>query len=240
MAATGLDLVSGTHDDLIVGNVFTQIGGSGISVGKFTADQATEYHVPYNPADQNEICTNDVIKNNYVHDVTTEILGACGIACGYPQNIDIEHNEVTGTNFTGISVGYGWTASTNAMTNNKINYNNIHDVANILAGGAGISTQSNQGPASEMQYNYLHDFGQTPWADYAVLGLYLDEGTTGYTVAHNVMVNTPGALIAPTAGANTLTDNGADPDGAQATIASAGIEPSFADIKNLTIPVATF
>jgi hypothetical protein len=240
MAATGLDLVSGAHDDLIIGNVFTQIGGSGISVGKFTADPATEYHIPYNPADRNEICTNDVIKNNYVHDVTTEIFGACGIACGYPQDIDIEHNEVTGTNFTGISVGYGWTTSTNAMTNNKINYNNIYDVANILAGGAGISTQSNQGPASEMQYNYLHDFGPTPWADYAALGLYLDEGTTGYTVAHNVMVNTPGALFALTAGANTLTDNGADPAGAQETIASAGIEPSFADIKNLTIPVATF
>jgi hypothetical protein len=240
MAATGLDFVSGTHDDLIIGNVFTQIGGSGISVGKFTADETTEYHVPYNPADRNEICTNDVIKNNYIDDVTTEILGACGIACGYPRNLDIEHNEVTGTNFTGISVGYGWTTATNAMSNNKINYNNIHGVANVLAGGAGISTQSNQGPASEIRYNYLHDFGQTPWADYAIQGLYLDEGTTGYTVAQNVMVNTPGVLIAPTAGANTLTDNGADPAGAQATMASAGIEPSFADIKYLTVPVATF
>jgi hypothetical protein len=240
MAATGLDLVSGTHDDLIIGNVFTQIGGSGISVGKFTADEATEYHVPYNPADQNEICTNDVIKNNYINDVTTEILGACGIACGYPRHLDIEHNEVTGTNFTGISVGYGWTTATNAMRNNKINYNNIHGVANVLAGGAGVSTQSNQGPASEIRYNYLHDFGQSPWADYAVQGLYLDEGTTGYTVAQNVMVNTPGALISPTAGANTLSDNGADPVGAQATMAAAGIEPSYADIKNLTIPEATF
>ena len=240
MAATGLDLVSGTHDDLIIGNVFTQIGGSGISVGKFTADEATEYHVPYDPADQNEICTNDVIKNNYINDVTTEIFGACGIACGYPRHLDIEHNEVTGTNFTAISVGYGWTTATNAMRNNKINYNNIHGVANVLAGGAGVSTQSNQGPASEIRYNYLHDFGQSPWADYAVQGLYLDEGTTGYTVAQNVMVNTPGALISPTAGANTLSDNGADPVGAQATMAAAGIEPSYADIKNLTIPEATF
>ena len=240
MAATGLDLVSGTHDDLIVGNVFTQIGGSGISVGKFTADPTTEYHVPYNPADPNEICSNDAVKNNYIRDVTTEILGACGIACGYPRNLDIEHNEVAETNFTGISVGYGWTTATNAMTNNKIDYNDIHNVANVLAGGAGISTQSNQGPASEIRYNYLHDFGQTPWADYAIQGLYLDEGTTGYTVAQNVLLNTPGALIAPTAGANTLTDNGADPAGAQATMASAGIEPSYADIKNLSIPAPTF
>ena len=240
MAATGLDLVSGTHDDLIIGNVFTQIGGSGVSVGKFTADETTEYHVPYNPADPSEICTNDVLKNNYINDVTTEIQGACGIACGYPRNIDIEHNEVTGTNFTGISVGYGWTSSPNAMSNNHINYNNIHGVAKVLAGGAGISTQSNQGPASEMRYNYLHDIGQAPWADYAVQGLYLDEGTTGYTVAHNVMVDTPGVLLAPSAGANTLVDNGAAPAGGQATTASAGIEPGYADIKNFTIPPASF
>src|SRR4029079_7268486 len=57
MAATGLDFVSGTHDDAIIGNVFTDIGGSGISVGKFAEDETTEIHVPYAPADQNEICT---------------------------------------------------------------------------------------------------------------------------------------------------------------------------------------
>ncbi len=240
MAATGLDFISGTHDDMIIGNAFTDIGGSGISIGKFTASETTEYHVPYNPTDKDEICTRDTIKDNYIDNVTTEIQGACGIAAGYPAYIDIEHNEVTGTNFTGISVGYGWTTSTTAMTNNQINYNNIYHVANILAGGAGISTISNQGPASEMQYNYLHDFGQSQWADYSADGLYLDEGTTGYTVAHNLMVNTPGIVISLSAGADPVTDNGANPSGAQETMASAGIEPSYADIKNLTIPLATF
>jgi hypothetical protein len=240
MAATGLDFVSGTHDDVVVGNVFTQIGGNGISVGKFVADETTEYHVPYNPSDMNEICTNETIKNNYIVDVTTEFQGACGIACGYPAFIDIEHNEVTQTNFTGISVGYGWTTSVNAMTNNRINYNHIHHVANMLAGAAGISTQSNQGPASEMQYNYLHDFGQSPWADYAAQGLYLDEGTAGYTVAHNLMLSTPGVLSALSAGANMIFDNGAAPSAADNTMASAGIEPSYAHIKNLAIPAASF
>jgi hypothetical protein len=240
MAATGLDFVSGTHDDMVVGNVFTQIGGNGVSVGKFVADEATEYHVPYRPSDKNEICSNETIKNNYIVDVTTEFQGACGIACGYPAFIAIEHNEVTRTNFTGISVGYGWTASENAMTNNRINYNHIHQIANILAGAAGISTQSNQGPASEMQYNYLHDFGQSPWADYAAQGLYLDEGTTGYTVAHNLMLGTPGILSAASAGGNTIFDNGAAPSGADGTMASAGIEPSYLDIKNLAIPAASF
>jgi hypothetical protein len=240
MAATGLDLVSGTHDDMIVGNVFTDIGGSGISIGKFTANETTEYHIAYDPTDQNEICTRDTIKNNYIKNVTTEIQGACGIAAGYPAYIDIEHNELAGANFTAISVGYGWTNSANAMTNNKINYNHIHHVANTLAGGAGISTQSNQGPMSEIQYNYLHDISQSQWQDYAVQGLSLDEGTSGYTVAHNLMINTPGSLIALNAGANLVTDNGANPSGAEDTMGSAGIEPSYADIKDVAMTVPNF
>lgn len=240
MAATGLDLVSGTHDDVIIGNVFTQIGGNGISVGKFTADETTEYHIPYNPADLNEICTNDAIKDNYITNVATEFQGACGIACGYPRGIAIEHNEVAWTSFTGISVGFGWTTSVNAMASNRINYNNIHHVASILAGGAAITTLSNQRPASEIQYNYLHDFGTPPWADYSVVGVYLDEGTTGYTVAHNVMINTPGLLISARAGSNTVSDNGALPDDAQTTMATAGIEAAYADIKTLAVPLASF
>lgn len=71
MGATGLDLVSGTHDDVVIGNVITKVAGNGISIGKFVASETTEYHTPYNPADKNEICTNDTIKDNYIHHVTT-------------------------------------------------------------------------------------------------------------------------------------------------------------------------
>jgi len=240
LAATGLDLISGTHDDMIVGNVFTDIGGSGISIGKFTANETTEYHQPYDPTDQNEICARDTLANNYIKHVATEIQGACGIAAGYPAHIVIEHNEVEDASFTGISVGYGWTSTANAMTNNRINYNHIHHVANTLAGGAGISTMSNQGPASEIQHNYLHDISQTEWHDYAVQGLFLDEGTSGYTVAHNLMVNTPGSLISQNAGANLVTDNGVNPSGADDTSAAAGIEPLYSDIKDLAKAIPAF
>ena len=233
MAATGLDFVSGTHDDLIIGNVFKDIGGNGISVGKFTASDATEFHIPYDPSDKNEICTRDTIKDNYVTNVTTEIQGACGIAAGYPRSIDIEHNEIAQANYTGISVGFGWSTATNAMQTNKINYNNVHHIANILADGAAIYTLSNQSPSSEMQYNYVHDFSQSQWADYQIGGLYLDEGTTGYTVAHNVFANAPTSIFQNKTGANTLTDNGGSSPG---TISGAGIEPAYADIKTMTTP----
>jgi len=240
LGATGLDFISGTHDDMIIGNAITDIAGNGIAIGKFTASDTTEFHVAYNPSDKNEVCTRDTIKDNYISNVTTEIQGGVGIAAGYPAYIDIQHNEVSYTNYTGISVGFGWTGSTTAMTNNKINYNNIHHVNQILTDGGAIYTLSNQGTGSEMQYNYIHDYACSKWADYGCNGLYLDEKTSGYTVAHNVMVNCPTNIAQNGIGTNTITDNGGNPSGAQNTIATAGIEAAYADIKTLTVPAATF
>jgi hypothetical protein len=240
MGATGLDFISGTQDSMIIGNAITEIAGNGFSIGKFTASETTEYHVPYNPTDTNEICTRDTFKNNYINRVSTEFQGGCGIAAGYPAYITIEHNEVAHTNYTGISVGYGWTSSPTAMTHNKINYNDIHHVNEILTDGGAIYTLSNQDTGSEIQYNYIHDYSCSEWADYGCNGLYLDEQTSGYTVAHNVMINCPTNVAQNQTGSNTITDNGSNPSGAQDTIATAGIEPSYADVRDLTIPPAEF
>jgi hypothetical protein len=237
MAATGLDFNYGTHDDTIVGNVFTDIGGAGVSVGKFVQDETTEFHIAYNPSNASEICTNDTIKDNYITNVTTEIQGACGVACGYPRTIDIEHNEVSDVNYTGISVGFGWTATANAMSGNRINYNDVNNIVKILADGGGIYTLSNQGSGSQMEYNYIHDFQKSQWADYGDHGLYLDEQTSGYTVSHNVLVNCP-AISTNHPGANTMSDNAGT---LASTISGAGIEPAYVDIKkNLTIPIPAF
>ena len=238
MGATGLDFISGTHDDMVVGNVVTEIAGNGVSIGKFAASDTTEYHIPYNPTDKSEICTNDTIKDNYIHHVTTEFQGGTGIAAGYPKQIDIQHNEVAYTNYTAISVGYGWTSTVNAMATNKINNNNIHHAVQILADGAGIYTLSNQQPNSQMQYNYLHDYQTSTWADYGSLGIYLDEQTSGYTISHNAMVNAPSGVAQNQAGTNTITDTpAANP---QSVLSMAGIEAAYADIKNLTIPTPSF
>jgi Right handed beta helix region len=191
MGASGLDFISGTHDDKIVGNVFTDLGGTGLTLGKFAQDTFTEIHIAYNPADKNEISTNDTVKDNYVTKITTEIQGAIGIAAGYPRNIVIEHNEVSYTNYSGISVGFGWTKSTTAMTNNHINWNNIHHIAQLLADAGPIYTLSNQGSGSQIQYNYMHDISQSTWADYWLIGIYLDEGSSGFDVSHNVFSASP-------------------------------------------------
>jgi hypothetical protein len=237
-AATGLDLISGTHDDRIVGNVFTDLGAAGVSLGKFAQDSLTEVHIAYNPTDKNEISTNDTVKNNLVTKVTTEIQGAVGIGAGYPRNVVIEHNEVSYMNYSGISVGFGWTKSSTAMTNNHINWNNVHHVAQLLADAGPIYTLSNQGTGSQIQYNYIHDMAASQWADYWIVAIYLDEGTSGYDVSHNVFSNAPSGVACNSCGTYTASDNAGS---AASTISGAGIESAYADIKSkTTIPLPVF
>lgn len=238
MGGSGLDFISGTNDDMIIGNVFSDIGATGITVGKFAQDSTTEIHIAYNPSDTNEICTRDTIKNNFVTKVTTENQGAVGIGAGYPRYIDIEHNEVSYTNYSGISVGFGWTKNANAMTGNKINWNNIHHVSQLLADAGSIYTLSNQGSGSEIQYNYMHDISASQWADYWINGIYLDEGSSGFDVSHNVFVSAPSGVACNSCGTYTSSDNAGT---SATTIANAGIESAYTDIKNyLPIPLPDF
>ena len=115
-----------------------------------------------------------------------------------------------------------------------------NDVVHILADGASIYTLSNQGPASEMLYNHIHDYQTSQWADYADNGLYLDEQTAGYTVEHNVMLNAPTNVAQNQNGADTVMDNGSNPSMAGSTVMNAGLEPAYAGIKTMTLPPLTF
>ena len=237
MAATGLDFTSGTNDTRIEGNVFTEIGGSSISVGKFAPDSLTEIHKGYNPSDKDEICTRDTVKNNYVHNTTNEIQGGVPILGGYPRYIVIEHNEVSYANYSGISVGFGWTTNETAMDGNKINYNEIHHIARLLCDGAAIYTLSNQGKNGQIMYNYSHDINGSDWADYWTCPIYQDEGTSGFEIAYNVAVNAPKGTACNACGQNYAHDNdGFD----QKVVDNAGIEAKYKSIKQKDIPLPNF
>ncbi len=238
MAASGLDLVSGTRDSRIRGNVFTDLGGTGITLGKFAQDSLTEIHIPYNPTDKNEISTRDTVRNNLVTKVTTEIQGAIGIAAGYPRNVLIEHNEVSYTNYSAISVGFGWTKSANAMTGNQINWNKIHHTSQLLADAGHIYTLSNQGSGSRIHYNYMHDIAGSSWADYWINPVYLDEGSSGFDIAHNVFARAPSGIACNSCGTYTASDNAGQ---LASTIANAGLEPDYRDIAGrVSIPLPKF
>jgi len=185
LASTALDYTRGTHDDEIKGNLFTDIGGTGIQIGVFS-DEGFEAHLPYNPSDMREVCTNEHIENNLVVDATNEDWGCLGISAGYVKGIRIEHNEVCDVSYSGINVGWGWTKATNAMSGNIIRANKVHHYAKHMYDVAGIYTLSAQ-PNSVIDSNYVDSIYKVSYAHDPQhwFYLYTDEGSSYFTVKNN-------------------------------------------------------
>lgn len=185
LASTGLDYETGNRYDTINGNLFRDIGGTGIQLGLYS-DEATETHLPYHPTDTRPVCSNIRITNNLITDVTNEDWGTLGISAGYVKDVTIAHNEVNEVSYTGISVGWGWTKTVNVMSNNRITGNKVHHYARHMYDVAGIYTLSAQ-PGSEITGNYIDSIYKAPYAHIPThwFYLYTDEGTSYYTVKDN-------------------------------------------------------
>lgn len=224
LASTGLDLKKGTADNEILGNLFKDVGGSAILVGTFS-DEATEVHLPYNPTDKREISTNDKIENNLITDVTNEDWGAVGIGAGYVQGIKIRHNEINNVSYSGISMGWGWTKSPNAMKNNTISRNRIHHYGKHMYDVAGIYTLSAQ-PESFITENVIDSIYNAPFAHLPEhwFYLYTDEGSSYFTVKNNWTPNEKYLQNANGPG-NLWENNG--PKVAESIKQNAGLEQAY-------------
>lgn len=235
--ATGIDLFYGTNNCQVIGNVIQDVSGNGISVGKFVRDKYIESHIPYNPEDKREICTDDVIRNNVIYQTGRDYYGACAIAAGYPSGLKIKHNIVRDNPYTGISVGYGWTHEPNAMRDNLIANNQISDVMNLLADGAGIYMLSMQ-PGTKIIGNHLYNIRRSQWAgEWPVAGIYLDEATGGtsqepFIVKENFIQTSPRYNFHIIG--KVMLDNDyfyIHQEGAQEVRDRAGLEPEYRDLE---------
>lgn len=224
MGATGLDFVKGCHADTVRGSLFKDIGGTGIQLGTFS-DEGMEAHLPYLPKDPDEVCSGIVISNNLITDVTNEDWGTLGISAGYVKDVSILHNEVNEVSYSGIAVGWGWTRTVNAMSNNKIIGNRVHHYARHLYDVGGLYTLSAQ-PGTLITANVVDSIYKAPYAHLPKhwFYMYADEGTAYITVKDNwlpadkIMRNTNGP-------GNTWENNG--PQVADSIKQRAGLEPAY-------------
>lgn len=228
-ASAGLDFSAGTYDDSVTGCIFRDLGGNGIQLGKFS-DTNVETHVPYNPSDEREICTREKICDNVFHDCANEDWGCVGIAAGYVRDTQIEHNEVFDLPYTGISVGWGWTKMTNAMCDNLIFANHVHNVGQRLGDLGGIYTLSAQ-PGTVVAENSISDIQPGSYVPNPQhwFYLYLDEGSSFITVRDNWCPSEKFLKNANGPG-NVWTNNG--PQVSDKIKNAAGLEPAYKDLLN--------
>jgi hypothetical protein len=185
LASTGLDYNKAVNDNLIKENLFKDIGGNGILAGVYS-DVATEIHLPYNPKDEREVCDKMIISNNLITDATNEDWSCVGIGLGYTKNSRVENNEIDNVSYTGISMGWGWSPTANAMKNNSINTNKINHYGKHNYDCSGIYTLSAQ-PNSFITENYIDSIYKAPYAHLPShwFYLYTDEGSSYFTVKDN-------------------------------------------------------
>jgi hypothetical protein len=185
LASTGLDYNKAVHENVIRGNLFKDIGGTAILAGVYS-DEATEIHLPYNPKDNREVCDKIFISNNLITNATNEDWSCVGIGLGYTKNSLVEHNEVEHVSNTAISMGWGWSPSSNAMYHNTIRANRIHHYGMHNYDCSGIYTLSTQ-TNSLISENYIDSIYKAPYAHLPShwFYLYTDEGSSYFTVKDN-------------------------------------------------------
>lgn len=185
LATDGLDFASGVQDSAVEGCVFHDVGINGLVAGAFSPD-GIEAHLPYQPTDEREVCARLRFANNLVMDCADEDWGGVALLVGSARDMVIEHNEISNTSYTGISLGWGWTRSPNAARRNTVRANLIHHVATRMSDTAGIYTLSAQ-PGTVVAENLVRDITMSSWVHDPEhwFYLYTDEGSSFITVRDN-------------------------------------------------------
>lgn len=185
LGSTGLDYEEAVQGGVVRGCLFRDIAGNGLLVGSFSP-AAHETHLPYNPADRREVCTQQQINNCYFTEIGNEDWGCLAIAAGYVGDVNIEHNEISEVPYSGISLGWGWTQTVNCMRNNRVHANLIHHYAKHMYDVAGIYTLGSQ-PKSYVTENCVHSIYKPGYVHDSNhwFYLYTDEGSSFITVRDN-------------------------------------------------------
>ena len=185
LGSTGLDYEEAVQGGVVRGCLFRDIAGNGLLVGSFSP-AAHETHLPYDPADRREVCTQQHINNCYFMELGNEDWGCLAIAAGYVGDVNIEHNEISEVPYSGISLGWGWTQTVNCMRNNRVHANLIHHYAKHMYDVAGIYTLGSQ-PKSYVTENCVHSIYKPGYVHDPNhwFYLYTDEGSSFITVRDN-------------------------------------------------------
>ena len=230
LGSTGLDYEEAVQGGVVRGCLFRDIAGNGLLVGSFSP-AAHETHLPYNPADRREVCTQQQINNCYFTEIGNEDWGCLAIAAGYVGDVNIEHNEISEVPYSGISLGWGWTQTVNCMRNNRVHANLIHHYAKHMYDVAGIYTLGSQ-PKSYVTENCVHSIYKPGYVHDPNhwFYLYTDEGSSFITVRDNW---TEGEKYLQNANGpgNVWENNGPKMD--SVIRERAGVEAAYKDLLNI-------
>ena len=120
-----------------------------------------------------------------VHYCGRQFFGSVGIWAGIARELEITHNDVTNMPYSGISLGWRWNDKPSSAGKNRVTHNKIVDVMQVLSDGGGIYTLGRQ-TESFLHENHIHGI-PTNAGRADSNGIFMDQGSSGFTVADNLI-----------------------------------------------------
>lgn len=170
-----LELQNGCRDNVIAQNVFDDIGGGGIKIGRTEKRLA-----PAGRLLPGALCGNNTIEGNTLRDGCRIFFGAVAIWIGQSDRNHIIGNDISGPWQFGISVGWNWNYSPNPATHNIIERNHCHHLGNGELGSFCAIYTLGVSPGTVIRHNLVHHVEGGH-------GIVLDEGSSGVEVVGNIL-----------------------------------------------------
>ena len=180
LGSSAIAMTDGVSNSKIIGNSIHDISGTGIMIGHWDHN---DNHPEYANLLSGQ-CTDIDIENNLLTRTAYEYKGCPAISVYYEKNINVLHNYIKDTAYSGITLGWGWGEAAD-FGNIKVSCNYVENpvIPPVLDGGH-IYTL---GPLkdSEISYNYFHG------AEGLYGGIYPDSGSAYLNIHHNVIDESP-------------------------------------------------
>lgn len=172
-SASAIAIRYGCEHIVVRSCVFYDLSGSAVYIGTESLADA-------------DLCRFITVSDNYIYKIGRDYGGAVAIAMKFGNHVEISHNTIEDTPYTGISSGWHWTVKKTQLGNVHIVGNRLINVANKLCDGGAIYTLSRQDGAV-IEENYLSGIYKSKYVESpSVLHpIYLDEGSSYILVQNN-------------------------------------------------------
>ncbi len=204
--AHAVSLLLGSTDNIIKKCHLHDLGGGGVCLYWQQSDNLQSPQ-KWHPKTDNGIIQRNTIENCYIHDFTHIFHGSVGILAGASAaHNNIRNNDISYGDYSGISIGWGWSASKeNNYPGTVVENNHIHHLFNYrLEDGGGIYLLGRQ-TGTVVRNNLMHDY-HVDILGYGASGLYLDQGTADVLFENNIVYNTA-AGMGGSGGLNSVMKN---------------------------------
>jgi len=205
MGAIALEFGTGSQDNKILNNTFTDISAAAIQLGGIAPQD-------HHPETESQLTRDNRIYNNLVEYVGQEFYDAPGIYIGFTTRTTVEHNEINHVPWSGIAIGWGWGLldpggfpgepsatpyewgiylTPTAARGNKIVHNRIEHFLEKLWDGGAIYSLGSQGTSLLDGQLIAWNVAMNKRAAAGGNTFYTDGGSRYITLLGNVSLNNP-------------------------------------------------